>query len=141
MNVNRRSIVRQLFWILACVPTLWLSGCGLSESVATRYDATGTVTYQGKPVPYGEIVFEPDSSKGNSGPASRAEIKDGAYATEKEKGVVAGATRVRISGYDGKPAPGGGGTMPHGKSLFPEYIDSVDQPEDVATHDFSIGGK
>ena len=140
MNVNRRSIVRQLSWILACVPALWLSGCGLSESPPTRYDVTGTVTFKGKPVPYGEIMFEPDSSKGNSGPAARAEIKDGAYATEKEKGVVVGAARVRISGYDGNPPPGGG-TQPHGKPLFPEYIDNVDQPEDVATHDFAIGGK
>ena len=136
MNLQRRSVVHSLFWILACSPVLCLTGCG--ESGPSRYDATGTVTYKGQPVPYGEIIFEPDASKGNEGPAARATIEKGAYATEKEKGVVAGAVKVRITGYDGKPHPGGG-TQPHGNALFPEYTDKVDQPEDVATHDFAIG--
>ncbi len=135
MTMNRRSVVRFSFWMLACVPALYLTGCG--ESGPTRYGVSGTVTYKGEPVPYGDIVFEPDSSKGNEGPAARATIEKGAYVIEKEKGAVAGPLRVRIMGYDGNPPPGGG-TQPHGKALFPEYIDKVDQPEDVATHDFAI---
>ncbi|MDB5338027.1 MAG: hypothetical protein JWN70_3646 [Planctomycetaceae bacterium] len=140
MTVNQRSNIRQWPWFLTCLSSILLSGCGLSDSGPTRYDATGAVTFQGKPVPYGEIIFEPDSSKGNEGPAARAVIENGTYKTEKDKGVVAGAVRVRISGYDGNPPPGGG-TQPHGKPLFSEYVDKVDQPEDVATHDFSIGKK
>lgn len=139
MNVTRRSVARQMFLLLACMPVLCLTGC-VGESGPTRYDVTGEVKYNGSPVPYGEIMFEPDDSKGNSGPAARAVIENGVYATEKEKGVVAGALRVRISGYDGKPPPGGG-TQPHGKPLFAEYRDQVDQPEDVATHDFDVKGK
>jgi len=135
MNLHRRSVVRSLFWILACVPALCVTGCG--ESGPTRFDVTGTVTYKGEPVPYGEIFFEPDASRDNQGPAARATIENGAYATEKEKGVVAGPIKIRITGYDGNPPPGGG-TQPHGKALFPEYADKVDQPEDVATHDFAI---
>lgn len=138
MFKNWRSCVRCQCALLAC---LLLSGCGLlSEGGPARYEVSGTVTYQGAPVPYGEIVFEPDSTKGNEGPAARAVIQNGAYLVDKEKGVVSGPLRVRINGYDGK-APPGGGTMPHGKSLFAEYIDQVVQPDDVATHDFTVAKK
>jgi hypothetical protein len=55
-------------------------------------------------------------------------------------GAVSGPLRVRITGYDGN-APAGGGTMPHGAPLFPEFVAAVEQPKHEATHDFSIGGK
>lgn len=137
----RHFSVRQYSWMVACLPWLLLSGCGiLGDSGPARYEVNGTVTYKGQPVPYGEIIFEPDSSKGNEGPAARATIENGKYLTDKEKGVVAGDLRVRITGYDGK-APPGGGTMPHGQTLFAEHVELINQPDDVATHDFTIAGK
>jgi hypothetical protein len=137
MIENRRPSVQNRYLMVACLPWLLLGGCSLSESGPERYEVSGTVTYKGAPVPYGEIVFEPDSKQGNEGPAARAVIENGAYLLKKDKGAVAGPLKVRISGYDGK-APAGGGTMPHGQALFPEYLDQVVQPEDVATHDFTV---
>jgi hypothetical protein len=52
------------------------------------------VTYDGKPVPGGRILFTPD--RGNPGPASVAEITDGKYRTRSEKGVI-GADQVDIA--------------------------------------------
>ncbi|QEG39783.1 hypothetical protein UC8_17810 [Roseimaritima ulvae] len=80
---------------------LLLLGCGGSD--VQRYRASGAVTYQGKPVSQGTIMFEPDTSKGNSGAAGMAMIIDGQYDTEAEggKGISGGPQIVSIQGFDG----------------------------------------
>lgn len=139
MPLLRRCSLRLQIVVLTCL-LIPMMGCGGgSEDGPARYEAHGSVTFNGQPVPYGEIVFEPDSTKGNEGPAARAEIQNGTYTTSSSQGVVAGPQRVRISGYDGNPPPGGG-TQPHGQPLFSEHIDSIDQPKESATHDFEIKG-
>jgi hypothetical protein len=118
-----------------------LAGCrGGTERGPERYEVRGVVTFHGEPVPYGEIMLEPDSGQGNSGPAARGVIESGNYLISDSHGAVSGPLRVRITGYDGN-APAGGGTMPHGAPLFPEFVAAVEQPKHEATHDFSIGGK
>ena len=62
------------------------------------YEVEGTVTYQGKPVKDGEIIFAPDTSKGNVGPGGYAIIKNGQFKTTKNKGVVGGAYILTVSG-------------------------------------------
>ena len=44
-------------------------GCNRDTGPA-RYDLKGSITYAGKPVPAGYILFAPDKSKGNDGPGA-----------------------------------------------------------------------
>src|SRR5689334_24564800 len=91
-----------------------LAGCG-GQKV---YSVSGTVTFQGKPVPTGQIVFEPDASAGNAGQAAFAKIKDGRHDTRLEgQGTLGGPHLVRIHGRDGVPR----GELLNGVPLFKDY--------------------
>src|SRR5262249_49969161 len=96
---------------------------------------SGTVTYQGKPVPVGQIVFEPDASAGNSGQAAFAKIKDGHYDTRLDgQGTLGGPHQVRIHGRDGVPR----GELLSGMQLFKDYNTKVDLPKADAKQDFEV---
>ena len=104
---------------------LMLAGCDGDS----RKELSGTVTYDGKPLPAGVISFEPDATKGNDGPAGTAIVKDGQFRTAPGKGVLGGAYRVRIQGGDGVNA---GELNPHGRPLPPptgEYRMDIDLPK------------
>ena len=117
------------------------AGCG-SGGGPGRFAVSGKVTYQGQPVPTGSIAFEPDASRGGSGPGAVAPIKDGRYRTPGGKGPTAGPHRVRITGYDGKPCTIDGTPdgmyLPEGKALFPQYRTTVDLPADDSEQDFDV---
>lgn len=89
---------------------------------------TGTVTFEGKPLPLGLIIFEPNPAKGGRGPQGHAEIKDGRFDTKvSKKGAAIGPQVVRITGGDGvNPEP----FTPFGKSLFEEHTFHVDLVKD-----------
>lgn len=77
-----------------------LIGCRSEEPDRTAVH--GSITFQGKPIPAGTIVFEPDASRGNQGPTGFASITDGLYDTrDGGKGVRPGAVVVWVSGFDG----------------------------------------
>ena len=109
-----------------------LAGCG-GERV---YNLSGTVTFQGKPVPAGHIVFEPDASAGNKGPAAFAKIKDGRYDTSilEGRGTVGGPHLVLIHGRDGIPR----GELLSGLPLFRDYQTKVDLPKKSGARDFEV---
>lgn len=112
-----------------------LAGCSGTDG-ASQYELSGTVTFQGKPIPAGTITFEPDAVKGNRGRQGFATIKDGRYDTrEGGRGTIGGAQVVQISGTDGISA---GETFPTGKPLFEPYTTSVDLPKESSTHDFDV---
>ena len=113
----------------------WLvAGCGTGGP--QRADLSGSVTYEGKPVTAGKIYFTPDAARGNSGPGSFAEIRDGRYATTPGQGVVGGAYRVRIVGYDTLPA--GEGEAGGGEPLFAPRQLELDLPTEGGTFDLVI---
>ncbi len=121
-------------WVLCAVAALLTAaGCGGNDG-PPRYDLNGTVTYDGNPVPAGEVFLQPDASQGNTGPGSLALIKDGRYKTERGQGIVGGPHVVRILGFDGVAA----GDSTAGSSLFPQYEAIVDFPQEATTHDFTI---
>ena len=109
------------------------SGCGGSGG-PTRYSLEGAVTFDGQPIPTGEIRFEPDTSQDNSGPAGHAIIEDGRYVTSSGKGTVGGPHIVRIEGLDGKAS----GEMPYGNPLFEDYKVILDLPKEDTSHDFDV---
>jgi len=81
-----------------------LAGCG--GGGPKRHRVSGTVTFGGQPIPYGEVVFTPDAAKKNSGPQGKAPIKDGKFDTSFSDGMGAGSgpTVARVNGLTG---PGG----------------------------------
>lgn len=113
------------------------AGCGRTTGPA-RYDLSGSITYDGKPVPAGSIVFAPDTSKGNDGPGASADIKDGKYRLVSGRGTIGGPHVARISGFDGKPIQDGPIINPMGKPLFANVQISVDLPKQAATHNIDV---
>lgn len=82
---------------LVLVATCVAGGCGSSSEVQ-RYSLSGTVTYQGKPVPNGMISFEPTEAGLGGG---FAPIRNGKYSTDEDgRGHLSGVTKVKISGFE-----------------------------------------
>jgi hypothetical protein len=84
---------------MACALSM---GCGPAEP--ERATISGQITYEGKPVPYGHIVFIP--LDGWKGFYSQATILNGHYQLDAH-GPVVGRNRVEIHGHrqTGKTAP------------------------------------
>jgi hypothetical protein len=109
------------------------AGCG---GGAGRYDVSGKVTFGGKPVPAGTVVFEPDAAKGNDGPQGFAPITGGTYDTARGgRGTVGGPHRVTVLGCDGVRVTE---TSPQGKPLFDPYVTAADLPRATTTVDFDV---
>jgi len=127
-----RSVILTVLTVLAFLP-----GCGGSDG-RPRYEVSGAVTYNGEPIPVGYIHFVPDTSQGNHGPATEAEIRDGRYATPYDKGTVGGPHRVTIYGQDGVAFDSPEGRIESGRPLFPSYETSVDLPREDFQKDFTV---
>jgi hypothetical protein len=130
-----RALHSFLFGLIVGVSGVLLAGCGGRGDQRTSQVAGG-VTYQGKPVPAGSILFSPAAPGG--GPAGYADIVEGRYNTaETGKGVSGGAYSVVISGFDGNAAPDD--EMPLGRQLFPEYATTLEIARDSdVVHDFAV---
>jgi len=127
---------------MACAAMLLaLAGCGVRDGPA-RYDLSGEVTFDGKPVPVGSIVFAPDSAQGNSGPGATADIQNGRYRTMPRRGTIGGPHTATIIGFDGEAfqTTEGGRTVHHpmGKPLFAPVTIKVDLPKKSGVHDFAV---
>jgi hypothetical protein len=111
-------------------------GCTPGERI---YQLSGKVTYAGKPVPTGNIIFEPDNNAGNKGGSGFAKIKDGHYDTSilEGHGVSGGPHIVRIQGLDGIVR----GELLNGIPLFQEYVTTADLPKGSGTKDFDVPKK
>jgi hypothetical protein len=81
-------------------------GCGPDNGL-TMGRVSGLVTYKGEPVEIGEVLFLPDSEKGNNGVPSMGAIgKDGRYTMSTQDagdGVIAGHHKVGIRALDPEP--------------------------------------
>jgi hypothetical protein len=122
---SRRSAIAVLLLVT-------LAGCGEPEE--KLYQVSGTVTYDGKPIPKGLIFFDPDASKGTGGMQGFANILDGKYDTAEGQGVRGGAYEVRVNGFDGKES----NDAPFGQALFPEYRGHKDLPQADSTFDLDV---
>jgi hypothetical protein len=83
-----------------------IAGCGPGNGL-TMGRVSGVVTYKGEPVELGEVLFLPDSEKGNSGVPSMGVIgKDGRYSMSTQvadDGVIVGHHKVGIRALDPEP--------------------------------------
>ncbi len=132
LTINERC------WVVVACAALGFCGCSKTDAT-TRYDISGTVTFVGKPIPAGTILFLPDGSKHNFGPPGFAKIKAGKYDTALDgEGTIGGPHTVRISGFDGR---GTTEELPDGLRLFPDYTTVIDLPKEKATRDFQVQAK
>jgi hypothetical protein len=103
---------------VAVLAIIWTtSGCGGNDHPSIHI--SGTATFDGQPIPFGQILFEPDASAGNSGPAGFATITDGKFDTRSSgKGITRrGRFVVTIHGQTRDPAQGNDTILP----LFNPY--------------------
>jgi len=103
--------------------TSLVAGCG-GPSGPERVEVYGQVTYDGQPIPAGQVIFEPDPERGNTGPQGRGEINNGSYRTSRGKGSVPGPVIVRVEAYDGNVHP----ESPRGVAMLPTYVTKLDLP-------------
>jgi hypothetical protein len=135
LRTVRRALGLGLFTTLACG---LLSGCGDEKT----YRVSGKVSFKGQPIAEGRILFIPDNSKGNKGPAGSAEIKNGQYDTGASggKGSVGGPMTIQIEAWD----PAKKIDRPDKSALssytpiFPPYQTSADLPKSDSTKDFDV---
>ena len=128
--------VRRWYLVMAVGAVGLLAGCG--GSGPTRYHVSGTVTFNGQPVPAGSIVFEPDTTAGNTGPQGRADISDGKFDTQAGgRGTVGGAHLARISGHE-KRAGNVADEIGEKPPLFSDYLVKVDLPKQNSKQDFQV---
>lgn len=116
--------------VVAVLVCAWLCGCGPKEE--KLYRVSGSVTFNGKPIPKGNIYFDPRGD----GPQGFATIVDGKYDTaEQGKGVRGGSTYdVRVGGFTGIVA----NEAPFGQPLFPEFNGVKEFPTADTTFDLEI---
>jgi hypothetical protein len=113
--------------------SLLTGGCSSSDGPA-RFPVSGSVTFNGEPVPAGAVVFTPDHEQGNQGPAAYAPIHQGRYETEKGKGVIGGPHKVRITGQSGEST----GALSDTQKLFEDYETERELPKKSSVQDFKI---
>jgi hypothetical protein len=121
------KMIRGWFGPVLLLGLVALVGCG--DSGPGSYQVSGSVTFDGKPIPYGEVIFTPDATQHNSGPQGIAEIHDGQYNTRltQGKGMAGGPTVIRVNGMTG----------PGGKTLC-EYELKVDLPREDTSHNIEV---
>jgi len=103
--------------IATLATALLVSAVPMGCSRPGPYDVHGTATFQGKPIPIGLVVIEPDAERSNHGTQTQAMIKDGQFRTQPGHGAISGPVLITISANDGVPTP----MSPKGKLLFRTY--------------------
>lgn len=122
LNVKPRA---QTAAVLGLLVLCCAVGCG--PKGPKRYEHWGSVTFRGKPIPAGQVIFDPQLP-GPDGPQGMAVIKDGQFDTRQmeDRGPGAGKYILRIYAADGIEAP----EAPVGKMMFTsEILIPIELPE------------
>jgi hypothetical protein len=97
--------------VLSALGGVCLAGCGASPVVRVQ----GKVTVEGKPLPQGVVIFQPDPARNNSSAQeARGAIRaDGSYdlLTNGRLGVMPGRYKVCVVAVSKRPTPKGGWTV------------------------------
>jgi hypothetical protein len=90
-----------MLYLIASLALLPVTGCGPDDGIGKRYPASGTVRYQGKPVPRGTLTFTPETTEGR--PAAGDLDTDGTYTATTATpgdGMLPGKYRVSVNAVD-----------------------------------------
>ncbi|MBX7105335.1 MAG: hypothetical protein K1X57_14725 [Gemmataceae bacterium] len=109
-------------------------GCGQGPA---EYHVAGTVTWNGKPLPRGQIFFDPDLRKKNDGVQGYAMVEDGRFDTRKGRATAGGPHVIRAAGFDGVA----GSELPLGRPLFAEITIERDLPKQNSTIEIQLPEK
>jgi len=110
-----------------------LTGCGSGEPPLSQL--SGTVTFKGKPIPAGNVMFTPDVSIAG-GQIRMFNVKDGLYDSTKDPspGLKAGQYEVTIMGYDGQQIR----NFFQGKQIFNSVKENITVLEGASKKDFNV---
>jgi hypothetical protein len=115
-----------------------LVGCGGTPGNRV----SGTVTFDGRPVPAGKVYFKPDAEAGGAGATGFADIVAGRYDTglSGARNVGTGPMVVMVEGIDPQAGPGAGGDSPDvtARLLFQGYELRADVPAGAFTLDIAV---
>jgi hypothetical protein len=113
-------------------------GCTLLGGCSSRdkgFAVSGTVTFDGRPVPAGRIYFDPDPKTNPNSPQGFADIQDGHYDTAQSgRGTPGGMFTVRIEGFDGRSTA----QFSFGQPLFNTHQERVELPAATTQKDFHV---
>lgn len=129
-ELKRLSLIAGL--ILA---VLVLAGCG--GDGLNRFPVKGTVTFQGQPVEFGAIFFEPTASVGEVAPTVYLPIRNGKYDAGRE-GPIAGKYTVVVGGVDKANEHVDDDGITHSTQLFQDYRFEVEIPPPNNTLDIEV---
>ncbi len=115
---------------------LAFTSCGSGDGLQ-RYRVRGTVTFQGKPVEFGAIFFEPTESVGKIAPTVYLPVRDGKY-DANDKGPIAGKYRVVVGGMDQAKQRVDDDGITHTAQLFQDYKFETDIPPPNNTLDVEV---
>ena len=119
-----------LFTLSLCLP---LTGCG-----EKLQGFNGTVTYDGKPLEAGVIIFTPDATKGNlMGASNIASIQNGRYTLPENQGISGGWYEIRVESTEVTQGTGEGAEAVS-KDLIPPYVFSHEFKPDDKTFDVDV---
>lgn len=105
-------------------------GCSSSSN---EVNLMGRVVLDGRPVPAGFIIFDPDLKSGNDGLQGYAEIVNGVYDTSKSrKGITGGKYIARVNGFE--PPQGGQGPQ----VLFRDFQQPIEVSGDGTAHNIEV---
>lgn len=121
-----------LLW--CALSALCCTGCG--PRGLSRYSLEGTVTFDGKPVPGGQVILEPDSAAGNRGPGAYCDITNGRFTTPPGRGHIGGPHRLRIMGFVFSTDTSTGDII--GRQLFPPHDVRLDLPLRHSVHELEV---
>jgi hypothetical protein len=125
-----RFLIYCFVTIFICLPFLY--GCGTNS----LHPLSGTATYNGKPIPYGSIMFEPDNEKGTFGSGGIADIVNGQYKTRKNGGIGMGVYHVTIYGFDSTLNTNN--SMDADVSMFRPYATNIEISLETKTWNFNV---
>ena len=111
-------------------------GCGSPEEGPAKFHLSGKVTFEGKPVPQGKVLFIPTGD--TVGPAGQARIVNGQYSTQEQGGtpVIAGDLLAQVEGFEAD-APG----QEVAKALFKPFETAHKMTNADGTFDIEVPAK
>ena len=112
---------------------MMLTGCGGGGPPMSQ--VSGTVTFKGKPIPAGNVMFTPDVSVAG-GQVRMFMVTEGAYDSSKDPspGLKPGDYEVTVMGYDGKRIP----NYFQGKQIFNSVKEQMTVPQGASKKDFEV---
>jgi hypothetical protein len=113
-------------WFCALAVVFFISG-GCGGDGLDRQRIQGTVTFEGKPVEVGAVLFEPTQSVGTLAPTAYLRVQDGKFDTGDE-GPIPGKYKVIVGGYDLAQKQVDSDGVTHTAQLFNDYTFEVEVP-------------